>query len=335
MQDKFEYFRLRSETGCEALLTNFGARLMSLRVPDRDGIFRDVLAGFDRAEEYVNDRGTYFGAVVGRVANRIGGGRFELDGRQYRLALNDNGVNHLHGGNVGFDKRFWKSEQSSPECVTFSYTSPDGEEGYPGELRVEVKYELLGQTLEIEYSALSDADTLCALTNHAYFNLDGDGKDVREHEIFIDADSLTVVDKNLIPTGERLDLTAPENAAYSFLRPHKLADSLGKGGKLTEIANGGYDFSYNFRGGADGSKPRATAYSEKTGIRMSVFTDLESLQFYTGNFLTGFEGKAGQKYDKYAAFCMETQCDIADIERRTLKKGEKYRTITRYAFEAL
>ncbi len=335
MAEKYECVLLKSETGLQAEICTFGARLKRLLVPDREGKKRDVLLGFDTTEEYENDHGTYFGATVGRVANRIGGGRFTLDGKEYFLAKNDNGVNHLHGGNVGFDKRVWSVERLGESAARFSYVSADGEEGYPGTLSVSVTFSLEGNALQIYYSAKSDMTTLCALTNHAYFNLDGDEGSALEHEIFIDADSLTVVNAELIPTGERLDLTESENAAYSFLKPHMLGKYLGKGGELMEIANGGYDFSYNFAGGADESKPRATAYSKKSGIKMSVYTDLPAMQFYTGNFLDGFRGKAGQEYKKHAAFCMETQCDIADLAQRTLKAGEEYRTCTRYVFEAL
>ncbi len=335
MAEKYECVTLTSAAGLEAEICTFGARLKRLLVPDREGKKRDVLLGFDTTEEYENDHGTYFGATVGRVANRIGGGRFTLDGKEYLLAKNDNDVNHLHGGNVGFDKRVWSVERLCESAARFSYVSADGEEGYPGTLSVSVTFSLEGNALQIEYSAKSDKNTLCALTNHAYFNLDGDGGSTLEHEIFIDADSLTVVNAALIPTGERLDLTRSENAAYSFLRPHTLGKYLGKGGKLMEIANGGYDFSYNFAGGADESKPRATAYSKKSGIKMNVYTDLPAMQFYTGNFLDGFRGKAGQEYNKHAAFCMETQCDIAELAQRTLKAGEEYHTRTGYVFEAL
>ncbi len=335
MAEKYECILLRSDCGIEAEVCTFGARLKRLLVPDTDGKKRDVILGFDASEEYENDHGTYFGATVGRVANRIGGGHFTLEGKEYFLAKNDNGVNHLHGGNVGFDKRVWNVEKLSESAARFTYVSEDGEEGYPGKLAVSVTFSLEGRALQIEYRAKSDITTLCALTNHAYFNLDGDGGSACEHEIFIDADSMTIVDDELIPTGERLDLTKPENAAFGFLKPHTLGEYLDKGGELMEIANGGYDFSYNFAGGADESKPRATAYSRKSGIKMSVYTDLPSMQFYTGNFLDGFKGKAGQAYQKHAAFCMETQCDIADISQRTLKAGEEYNTRTRYEFDLL
>ncbi len=335
MQQKFKVFRLEGKDGMCAEVCDFGARLMSLCVPDRNGKSVDVLAGFDTAEEYVNDHGTYFGATIGRVANRIGKGRFELDGKAYELALNDNGINHLHGGNVGFDKRVWKGVQTAKNSAEFLYTSADGEEGYPGKLEVKVTFALQDGALTIDYEAMADRNTLCALTNHAYFNLDGDGKSVLDHEIFVDADSLAVVDGSLIPTGERADLTKAENAAFCFASPRRLGEYIGKGGELMEIANGGYDFSYNFAAGADASRARATAFSHKTGIKMSVFTDMPAMQFYTGNFLDGFAGKKGQKYDKYAAFCMETQGDIADFEQKILRGGETYRSRTRYVFEAM
>lgn len=329
----FETFEISSKSGMRAEFTNYGARLMKLFVKDKNGEDVDVLIGFDSAEEYANDHGTYFGAVVGRVANRIEKGSFSLGGKTYRLALNDNGKNHLHGGNVGFDKRFFKATIIDESSVAFEYTSKDGEEGYPGELCVLVTYTLLDEgALLIEYSARSSADTLCALTNHAYFNLDGDGKNVEEHEIFISADSLTVVNDELIPTGERLDLSKEENKKYAFNPARPLGEYLNKGeGGLIALAGDGYDFSYNFDV-ATSLLPRASAYSKKTGIKMDVYTDLPAMQFYTGNFLDGFKGKGGATYDKHAAFCMETQCDIADIGARTLAAGELYRAATKYAF---
>lgn len=335
MTEKYNCFNIGSDEGISARLCEYGARLLSLKVPDKNGRQVDVTLGFDTSEEYENDHGTYFGATIGRVANRIGGGVFELDGKEYALAKNDNGVHHLHGGNAGFDKRVWTGEQISENCVRFRYVSEDGEEGYPGRLRICVEYAILGNRLQIKYVGRAWKKTLCSLTNHTYFNLDGDGKSVLEHMIYIDADSLTAVDGGLIPTGERLDLTKRENAAYSFLIERRLGEYLGMGGELMRIANGGYDFSYNFAGGADGNRPRATAYSQKTGIKMSVFTDLPAMQFYTGNFLDGFRGKAGHQYKKHAAFCMETQIDIADKSQKVLEADEIYHTVTAYEFETV
>ncbi len=334
MISKYKLYTLK-DSGMSATLTDYGARLMSLVVPGRDGNGRDVLLGFDSAEEYENDHGTYFGATIGRVANRIGHGKFTLDGNAYSLALNDNGKNHLHGGIAGFDKRVFEGRQTAENCVEFRYVSPDGEEGYPSAVDVRVKFTLSRGGLEICYDAISDGDTLLALTNHAYFNLDGDGKSVLNQEVFIDADSLSVVDGELIPTGERMDLTSEDNAAYSFLKPHAIGAYLKKGGELMRLANGGYDFCYNFKGGADCDRPRATAYSPASGIKMSVYTDLNAMQFYSGNFLDGFEGKRGQIYQKHAAFCMETGCDISSLAARTLRAGERYHTVTRYQFERI
>lgn len=331
----FRCYRITSDSGLCAEICEYGARLTRLEVPARYGRKTDVVLGFDSAPQYARDHGTYFGATIGRVANRIGNGEFTLDGTRYALCKNDGGKHHLHGGLAGFDKRVWRLASTACDFLRFVYVSADGEEGYPGKLTASVTYKLLDDALEISYQCSSTRDTLCSLTNHSYFNLDGDGVSALDHEIFIDADSLCKVDDGLIPTGERLDLTLPENAAYSFLTPHALGLHIGEGGQLMRVANGGYDFSYNFAGGADFSKPRATAYSARTGIKMSVYTDLPAMQFYSGNFLDGFAGKGGRAYQKHAAFCMETQCDISDPAARVLRAGEVYRTVTRYAFQTL
>ncbi len=324
---KFQTLRLANGK-CEAVVCNFGARLLKLIVPDKNGEPVDVVLGFDSPAEYLDDFGTYFGATVGRVANRIGGARFELDGKEYKLFAND-GANHLHGGERGFDKRFWKAVRMAENSVEFEYSSPDMEEGYPARLDVKVVYTLSDGELKLEYFARAGGDTLCALTNHSYFNLDGKGS-VLEHELMIDADTLTVVDDALIPTGERAILS--ERKCLDFSSPRRIGEYIGGEDPLMRVANGGYDFSFNFRGGADASKPRAVAYSSESGIEMKVYTDLPAVQFYSGNFLNGFAGKGGQRYFKHAAFCLETQCDIADIRQRTLKKDEEYHTITRYVF---
>ncbi len=323
-------YELENDNGMRAQFINYGARIHRLFAPDKNGDPTDVVAGFDDPDGYRNDRGTYFNAVIGRVGNRIGGAAFELDGKTYKLFAND-GKNHLHGGREGFDKKLWDVELSSESCIAFSYLSKDGEEGYPGNLRVKVIYELTNDNeLKITYEAASDADTLCSLTNHAYFNLDGDFESALGHEVFINAQYLTAVDEELIPTGELIDI---KDTPFDFSQGKTIGRDINVDESLLKIARGGYDFNYVLRGG-DGAA--ATAYSPRSGIFMSVFTDRPCMQFYTGNFLDGFVGKTAYPYQ--CAFCMETQgypnaCNIAGFPSIELKAHDLYRTQTTYAFD--
>lgn len=322
-------YELRNDSGMRLIISTFGARIVRLYVKNRDGIFVDVTAGFDDQEQYRNDHGTYFGAVIGRVCNRIGGGCFTLNGVSYQLALNDNGVNHLHGGMEGFDKKIWQVlDASKKDSLRLGYFSEDMEEGYPGNLNVAVTYRLTGDNaVEITYDAMSDKDTLCSLTNHAYFNLDGDFVSVLDHELWINSSSLTAVDEQLIPHGEIL---YTEYSPYDFSTPKRIGEDIDDDDELLLIARG-YDFNYIL----DGSKA-ATAYSPRSGIFMTVTTDRPCLQFYTGNFLDGFTGK--HKYNFQSAFCLETQgypnaCNVPSFGSAKLKAGERYHSVTTYKFE--
>lgn len=325
-------YRLENDCGMTAEIISYGARIKNLFVPDRNGNFIDVVAGFDDPEQFRNDYGTYFNAAVGRVCNRIEGGRFCLDGKEYTLFKND-GNNHLHGGKSGFSDKLWDAEIQDGASVKFCYLSKDGEEGYPANLKVEVTYTLTDDNaLEIAYRAESDGDTLCSLTNHAYFNLDGDFDTALNHIIHINADAMTAVDDELIPHGEIMRV---RGTAFDFCTPKKLGKDINADEKLLKTARGGYDFNYVLNARADGEKA-AFAYSEKSGIEMSVYTDRPCLQFYTGNFLDGINGK--KTYGYQSAFCMETQgypnaCNVKSFDSILLKKGEIYQTSTTYKFD--
>ena len=245
-----------------------GATLQSLRVPDREGRLRDVVLGYDTQAEYEQNDG-YLGATVGRFANRIGGACFSLNGEVYHLRANE-GENQLHGGEPGFSHRVWTVEEAANDRAVFSLFSPHGDEGYPGNLRLRVTYALEGTALRIRYEAVSEADTVCSLTNHSYFNLAGHGS-VAEQELMICAEHYTPVDAALIPTGE---IRAVEGTALDFRRMRPIG--------------GGYDHNFALNAGTDAA---AVLYSEKTGIEMTTTTTLPGVQVYSANFLTEREGK--------------------------------------------
>ncbi len=325
-----ETYELENRSGMRAQIITFGARLKSLFVRNGSGGLTDVLAGFDDPEEYRNDRGTYFGAIIGRVGNRIAKGEFCLDGKKYSLYKND-GNNHLHGGKEGFDKKLWSAHEAGENALKLDYFSKDGEEGYPGNLKVSVVYSLSEDNkLTISYSAISDKNTLCSFTNHAYFNLEGDFKTALNHEIYISADYLTDVDEELIPNGK---LFAVKGTPLDFNAPKLLSKDIKADDRLLKIGRGGYDFNYVLNN--DQENPVAYAYSEKSGIKMKVYSDRPCKQFYTGNFLDGFKGKT--EYPYQSAFCMETQgypnaCNVPSFPSMEIKAGEEYKTETTYAF---
>ena len=327
-----ETYLLENSRGMSAQIITYGARVQKLFVPDKDGKFIDVVAGFEDPEQYRNDHGTYFGAIVGRVANRIGGAKFTLDGKEYALYKND-GNNHLHGGKEGFDKKIWQVESLGESQIELSYLSKDGEEDYPGNLNVSVTYTLSDDnSLLIEYEAESDKDTLCSLTNHSYFNLSGEFTSALGHDIYINSDAVTAVDCELIPHGEIL---RAKDTPFDFSHAKKLGQDICTDNELLENAKG-YDINYIL--GNDNNGAAAYAYCEDSGIKMSVYTDRPCMQLYSGNFLNGFEGKAVYPYQ--SAFCMETQgypnaCNVRGFDSIELKANEQYRTCTKYAFERI
>ena len=323
-----ELYRLENANGMICDVITYGARIAKLVVPNKRGELIDVVAGFPNPDGFLGDN-PYFNAVIGRVGNRIGGASFALDGNRYDLFKND-GNNHLHGGKCGFDSRIWTASVLCDQSLKLERVSPDGEEGYPGNMQVSVTYSLTDDdALDIRYEATCDKDTLCSLTNHAYFNLDGDFESVLDHEVFIDADYLTAVDDELIPHGALKDVAC---TAFDFSAPKKIGRDINADERMLKIARG-YDFNYVLNG--NGYRKVASAYSQKSGVKMDVYTDRPCLQFYTGNFLDGLKGK--KTYGYQSAFCMETQgypnaCNVPSFESMTLKKGEKYESRTTYAF---
>ena len=285
-------------------IITFGGSLQSLRVPDRSGRPVDVLLGFDALEPY-RTHGKSLGALVGRYANRIGGAKFSLNGQTYQLAANDHEVNHLHGGRVGFNQRVWTVEEAEDNRLVLSLLSPDGEEGYPGTLKVQVAYTLTEEGLTIDYRAESDRDTACNLTNHAYFNLSGhDSGPVLDQSIQILADRYTPTDSLSIPTGE---IAPVEGTPMDLRQPTPI------GARIDEafpqlLQAGGYDHNWIPVGESGALRPIARASSPATGVSMEVLSTLPGVQFYTGNYLDGCPaGKGGAPYGGRWGFCLETQ----------------------------
>lgn len=331
-------YRLENNRGTQAEIISRGATLRALRVADASGERADVVNGFDDVAGYESDANQYFGCTVGRVCNRIGDASFTLNGETYHLTAND-GDNTLHGGgDRSFDKVVWEGEaEQTPEgpSVKFTYFSPDGEEGFPGNMHASVRYTLTDQdALVITYDATTDMATPCNLTNHAYFNLSGHGQGkILDHELTIDADAYTPVDDELIPTGE---IVTVEGTPLDFRTP----TAIGK--RLEEVASTpakGYDHNFVLSA-ADGSiRQVARLKDPKSGRVLEVLTDQPGLQFYSGNFLFGQEGKAGQSYEHRGALCLETQHFPDSVHHDNfpstiLQPGEKYHTTTIYRFSS-
>ena len=315
---------LISDDGLRAEILDYGVTIRSLTVPDRDGTPVDVVLGYDTLEEYVQNRG-YVGATIGRFANRIGGASFSLNGETYTLAAND-GVNHLHGGEQGFDKRIWAAEETETG-IRFSLTSPDGEEGYPGTLQVTVTVSWQGRGLELRYHAETDRDTVLNLTNHSYFNLDGQGT-VYDQLLQLGADSFCMGGPGCLPTGELLPVAG---TAMDFRTERRIGDAVDSGEPCVKLS-GGYDSNFVLS-----SSPAAVARSEKTGIVMTVTTDQPGVQFYSANFLTPRTGKGGAQYGLRSAFCLETQhypdcIHHPDWPTCILRAGESFDSFTCFEF---
>lgn len=321
--------------GIEAKVITYGGIIISLKAPDREGKPGDIALGFDNLDGYLRGH-PYFGAIIGRYGNRIGAGKFVLDGVEYKLAVN-NGPNHLHGGIKGFDKVVWKIELAQAKgdeaILKLSYLSKDGEEGYPGNLRCTVTYTLTADNeLKIRYEATTDKATVLNLTNHSYWNLAGQGNgDILGHELMLNADRYTPVDEGLIPTGE---LKSVKGAPMDFTRPMAI------GSRIKQVDIGGYDHNFVLNGKAGKMQLCATVYEPTSGRAMEIRTTEPGVQFYTGNFLDGtLTGKDGKVYKKHYAFCLETQ-HFPDSPNKpnfpsvVLRPGEKYDTTTVHKFSA-
>jgi aldose 1-epimerase len=331
-----EEYTLTNHNGVTMKVITLGGIVTELHIPDKAGKFTDVCLGCSNLEEYL-DKHPFFGAIAGRVANRIAKGKFTLDGKEYTLATN-NGPNHLHGGNVGFDKRVWKAaplERKGGQALELKYTSKDGEEGYPGNLDVTVTY-LLNDENEwrIEYKATTDKATPVNLTQHAYFNLAGhDSGTVLDHLMTIQADYYTPTDETLIPTGK---IDPVENTPFDFRTP----TAIGKHIKDIKADPQGYDLNYVLRGEAGKLRLAAEVTDPKSGRVMKVHTTEPGVQFYSGNFLDGKQkGKGGVRYKQYAGFCLETQHYPDSINKKdfpsvVLQPGKTYTHTTVYGFSA-
>jgi aldose 1-epimerase len=330
-------FMLTNARGVEVRAMTFGATIVSVKTPDRAGRLADIALGFDGLEGYLAGS-QYFGAVVGRYANRIAHGRFTLDGTTYHLATND-GPNHLHGGITGFDKVVWAGtpfETDGGVGVTFSYTSPDGEEGYPGALYARVRYTLTdGGALVVDYEATTDKATPVNLTQHTYFNLVGDAaRDVLDHELQIDADAFTPVDSTLIPTG----VIAPvEGTPLDFRKRIAIGARIGQDDQQLHIG-GGYDHNFVLRREGPGLVRAARVVEPSGGRTLEVLTTEPGLQFYSGNFLGGTSaGKGGRVYGSRYGFCLETQHypdspNHPSFPSTILRPGAAYRSTTVFRF---
>ncbi|KAL1528744.1 hypothetical protein AB1Y20_010076 [Prymnesium parvum] len=322
------------ENGClRVQVMDFGATITSVLVPDRRGTAGEVTLGFDDAKPYVDGQSPYFGCVAGRVANRIASGKFKLFGKEYSLATN-NGPNHLHGGNVGFDKKLWTCEAHTPTSITLALFSPDGEEGYPANLLARVTYSLPSSSqLKMEYTAASDDVTPVNLTNHTYWNLaDGGQTPCTTHTISIEADFYTPVDDTSIPTGEIRCVDASSGAM-------DLRQTISIGAKLADADQGmGYDHNYVLRAAAtDGMREVATVSDPSSGRTMRVRSDQPGVQFYTGNYLNGIVGRGGVVYGRHHGFCLETQRFPDSVNRAhfpdsLLRPGNKYTHTTTHDF---
>lgn len=328
-----DIYTLKNASGLEARVMTYGAILVSLKVPDRNGALADVNLGFDTLEGYLGTH-PYFGAIIGRYGNRIARARFTLDGVEYRLPANDNG-NTLHGGLKGFDKVVWKAEPvAAPNgaAVKLAYVSKDGEEGFPGNLAVAVVYTLTDTNeLEIRYEATTDKKTPVNLTNHAYWNLKGEGRgDVLAHVLRIEAGRITAVDsaKTLIPTGEIVPVAG---TPFDFTAPHAI-------GERIAAVEGGYDHNFVLKSGGGTPALAARVEEPESGRVLEIWTDQPGIQLYTGNFLDGsVVGKGGHAYGKHFAFCLETQHfpdspNHPNFPSTILEPGQTFRTVTVHKF---
>lgn len=328
---------LRNKNGLEARITNYGGILVSLRVPDRNGKLDDIVLGYDSLSQYVAHNNPHFGALIGRYGNRISHGKFTLNGASYTLALN-NGENSLHGGIKGFDKALWtvNEQQSTGSSLVLSYTSKDGEEGYPGTLKVTVTYSLSDKNeLRIQYGATTDKPTVLNLTHHSYFNLAGAGNgDILNHRMSINAGKFTPVDKGLIPTGELRDV---QGTPMDFRTPTSIGARINARDDQLIFA-GGYDHNWVLNRDPDSLSLAATVTEASSGRRMEVWTTEPGLQFYSGNFLDGSNvGKGGVKYLRRFGFCLETQHfpdspNKPQFPSTVLNPGDIYSSTTVYRF---
>ena len=333
-----ELYTLTNIKGVEVGIITYGGIVVSLKVPDRNGKLQEVTLGYDSLDGYLKNNSPYFGALIGRYANRIGKGKFSLGGREYRLATNS-GESHLHGGNRGFDKVVWKAAEVRGQKgvgLKLEYVSPDGEEGYPGTLTVTVVYMLTNDNeLKMDYAATTTKETIVNLTNHAYFNLAGDG-DILKHEVMINADRFTPISEAFIPTGE---LRSVNGTPMDFTKPMAIGARINQKDEQLVLGKG-YDHNWVLNRRDNNLSLAARVVEPTSGRVLEVLTTEPGVQFYTGNFLDGtIKGKAGKVYQQRAGFCLETQHfpdspNKPNFPSTVLKPGQKYATTTVYKFSA-
>lgn len=324
-------YTMKNKNGMTAAVSDYGAVLVKVLVPDRDGNMQDVVLGYDDVRGY--ESGTlYFGATVGRVANRIGGGAFELNGKTYALTQNDGG-NTLHGGKDYYDKRMWEVREADDSHVTLMLHSPDGDQGFPGEVEILVTYTLTDENeIKIYYHAVPAEDTLMNLTNHSYFNLSGHASGlVLDQEVMICADAYTEADAQSIPTGRVIPV---QDTPMDFRERKPIGQEIGADYQALVFGQG-YDHNWVLNG--SGYRQAAAMYSAQTGIEMKVYTDLPGMQFYTSNFIVQENGKEGAVYRKRQAACFESQyfpdaVHKEQFEGPVVRAGESYDTVTVYQF---
>ena len=336
---KTDLFTIKNANGAVMQITNYGAKIVTLFIPDKEGNFDDIVFGYEKIQEYL-DGDKYFGAIVGRYANRIAAGKFTLDGVEYQLPKNEGGKNMLHGGDSGFDDAVWAGEITETpegEAVRLTLHSPDGDQGFPGNLHVVVLYTLTNENkLIVDYSAVTDKPTVINLSQHSYFNLSGHASGpILNHELVINADNFTPVDQNLIPTGE---IRPVEGTAFDFRTPHLIGERIANAEEQL-ILGMGYDHNFILNKERAGELTfAASAYDILSGRFMQVYTTHPATQFYTGNFLDGSAiGKGGSAYIYRSGFCLETQYypdspNHPNFPSTVLRPGEEYKHRTEFRF---
>ncbi|QHS57022.1 galactose mutarotase [Mucilaginibacter sp. 14171R-50] len=328
---------LKNKNGVEAAVTNYGGRIVSLLVPDKNGKLTDVVLGFENVDGFINSKEPYYGATIGRYGNRIAKGKFKLNGIEYTLATN-NGPNTLHGGHPGFQEVVWDAKQTDSATLELSYLAKDMEGGFPGNLNVKVTYQITDDNaMKVSYSATTDKNTVVNLTNHAFFNLNGEGSGtILDHVVQINADNYTPVDSTLIPTGK---IEAVAGTPFDFTKPATIGARINTDN--VQLKDGkGYDHNFVLSQ-HDITTPVATVIGDKSGIKMEIFTEEPALQFYSGNFMQAQNVMKGGKKDEFrTSFAMETQHYPDSPNQPTfpsteLKPGQTYKTQSIYKFSVV
>ena len=321
-------FELKNDE-IKVITSNLGCHVLSVFTKDREGNFGDVVLGFENVEDCWHGDGSYMGAIAGRVANRIGDAKFELNGKTYELAAN-NGKNSLHGGIKGFNQKIFKYELLE-DGIRFIYLSPDMEEGFPGSLYLKIVYRLSGNELKMEYEAMSDQDTLINIANHSFFNLSAKDSKIYDHQLMIKSDQIACADENGLPTGKFLDV---ENTPFDFKSFHEIGERIHDDDEQLRFV-GGYDHCFMLKD----EKDHAVLYDKESGRKLTITTTLPCKQLYAGNFLAGgSDGKFGKPYENRDGVALEPQflpnsMNIEKKPRVILRKGEEYEAVTTYRFE--